>query len=197
MSIKPFEDFELYCPVDSMTIDKYTNILPHALIRIWKDYGFGSFAKGFLRTINPDEYQELINVTYAKDPSPIPVFTTGLGDIIVWDEGLYKNEKYYYFGILYYRHGRESMLITAQTLDDDDFFTDSLTDSDSYKNEFFWSQYMEALKINGKKPDYDECYGYVPLLGLGGAEKSKNLQIVKVKEHIMLINEMLGPIQQG
>ena len=32
---------------------------------------------------------------------------------------------------------------------------------------------------------FDECYGYVPLLGLGGSEKVDNLQKVKIKEHII------------
>jgi hypothetical protein len=42
---------------------------------------------------------------------------------------------------------------------------------------------------------YDECFGYVPLLGLGGFERVKNLQKVKIKEQLMLITELLGPFE--
>ena len=81
--IKPFADFELHQAADSAVIEKYTNVLPHALINIWKEYGFGSFAKGFLKTINPYEYLGLLNETYITDQNPIPIFTTALGDILV------------------------------------------------------------------------------------------------------------------
>ena len=64
MAIKPFEDFVLHATPNGNIIEKYTNILHHALIDVWKNYRFGSFAKGFLRTINPEEYQELLNETY-------------------------------------------------------------------------------------------------------------------------------------
>lgn len=42
---------------------------------------------------------------------------------------------------------------------------------------------------------YDECFGYVPLLALGGSEKVENLKKVKIKEHIKLITQMVGKIQ--
>ena len=193
-AIEPFKDFELHHAADAATIEKYTNVLPPALINVWKEYGFGTFAKGFMRTINPDEYQELLNETYIKESKPIPVFTTALGDIITWDDFPRVDGKIYCFEMVYYRYGNRSMIQAEWALDRDDFFTEDLTMSDIYKNVFFWGPYMEALKVHGVVPKYDECYGYVPLLGLGGKETVKNLQIVKIKEHIMLIKEMVGPV---
>ncbi|MCL2754009.1 MAG: DUF1851 domain-containing protein [Defluviitaleaceae bacterium] len=194
MAIKPFEDFVLHDTPDPAVIEKYTDVLPHAVINIWKDYGFGSFAKGFLKTINPDEYQELLNETYMKKTQPIPVFTTGLGDIIVWDKFVTADGVYNCFEIVFYRDGDTMFLCEVNDLDEDDFFTDNLTDSDTYKNEFFWGAYLEAVKIQRTTPAYDECYGYAPLLGLGGAEQVQNLQIVKIKEYITLIKEMVGNV---
>ncbi len=43
-------------------------------------------------------------------------------------------------------------------------------------------------------PAYDECYGYVPLLPLGGAEKAENLQKVKLREHLELMCQMQGGV---
>ena len=40
----------------------------------------------------------------------------------------------------------------------------------------------------------DECFGYVPLLGLGGSEKIDNLRKVKIREHIELIAKMTGKV---
>ena len=44
------------------------------------------------------------------------------------------------------------------------------------------------------KLEYDECFGYVPLLGLGGSEKVDNLDKVKIREHIEIITQLVGKI---
>ncbi|MBP1995846.1 hypothetical protein J2Z66_007488 [Paenibacillus eucommiae] len=43
--------------------------------------------------------------------------------------------------------------------------------------------------------DFDESFGYVPLLGLGGAEKVENLQKVKLKEHTSIVAQALDKIE--
>jgi len=43
--------------------------------------------------------------------------------------------------------------------------------------------------------EFDECYGYVPLLGLVGSEEVSNLSKVKIREHILLITELVGRIE--
>jgi len=196
-TIKPFADFKLFKAADNAIIEKYTNVLPQALIDIWKEYGFGSFAKGFLKTINPDEYQELLNETYISDCNSIPIFTTALGDILVLEDYIIDNENNgYLMTIVRYGKGEALGILPVESLDDDDFFTGVLTNSNSYKNRLFWGDYIEAVKKYGTIPEYDECYGYVTLLGLGGERTVKNMQIVKIKEHIMLIKEMVGPVQE-
>ena len=51
----------------------------------------------------------------------------------------------------------------------------------------------EALNMLGTV-SYDECYGYVPLLSLGGAEKPENLRKVKLREHLELMYQVQGEI---
>lgn len=55
------------------------------------------------------------------------------------------------------------------------------------------SQYVEAVEKIGKL-EHDECFGYVPLLGLGGSEKINNVSKVKIREHIELISQMTGKV---
>lgn len=57
-----------------------------------------------------------------------------------------------------------------------------------------WRPYPKASSKYGT-PNYDECFGYTPLLGLGGAENVENLKKVKLKEHILVITEFMGPVQ--
>ena len=194
---KPFADFKLHKPADESVIEKYTNVLPHALINIWKEYGFGTFAKGFLKTINPDEYQELLNKTYISKNNPIPIFTTALGSIMIWDISYFgpEKEECQVINIVRYRHGDDCLVTPILSLDDNDFFVEDLTDSNFYKNILFWGAYMEAVRLHKTIPEYDECYGYKKLLVLGGKRGADNMQIFKIKEHIILIKEMVGAVQ--
>ena len=43
--------------------------------------------------------------------------------------------------------------------------------------------------------EYDECFGYTPLLPLGGSEKVDNIKKVKIKPHIDLITQFVGRIE--
>ncbi len=43
--------------------------------------------------------------------------------------------------------------------------------------------------------EFDESFGYTPLLGIGGSEKIENLEKVKTKEHIEIITQMVGRIE--
>lgn len=75
-----------------------------------------------------------------------------------------------------------------------DFFFDDLGD-EAFKNKALdWSPYPQAVKKYGV-PEYDECFGYEPILGLGDLKKIDNLNKVKLVEHIYLIKEFMGPIK--
>lgn len=67
------------------------------------------------------------------------------------------------------------------------FFSD-LEDESFLDEELDWNPYPGAVNKYGQ-PAFNECFGYVPLLGLGGPEKAKNLIKVKLVEHIYLIKE--------
>ena len=84
---KVFEDFSLEYAVSNEVIEKYKGILPPQLIKAWQEYGFGSMLNGYYKLINPDEYIELLRETYLLDDTAIPIMTTGMGDIITWEQG--------------------------------------------------------------------------------------------------------------
>ena len=72
-------------------------------------------------------------------------------------------------------------------------FIQNLADDYFLEKYFQIPQYAEAVKKLGKL-EYDECFGYVPLLGLGGSEKIENLNKVKIREHVELISKTVGKI---
>lgn len=150
-------------------------------MNIWRNYGLGSMYNGYIKIINPEEFQELLNETYFRGKISVPILVTAFGDIITLEEGQY-------IGMVKYKNGSFGMLAANFNR-----FMQNLTEDYYMKKYFQISQYAEAVKKLGEL-EHDECFGYVPLLGLGGSEKVDNLDKVKIREHIELISQMVGNI---
>lgn len=175
------EDFNVISTVSNELINKYKTKLPEEVVMIWQEYGFGTFYNGYLKVINPDEYKSLIEKSYFMGNVSIPIFATAFGDVLTWEENKY-------VGILKYRYNDNDIIS-----DGFEFFIDDVTDGELDEEYLSISQYNEAIKKYGSL-EYDECFGYVPLLALGGKESVDNLKKVKIREHIALITEMVGEI---
>jgi len=106
---------------------------------------------------------------------------TAFGDIITWEKGKY-------VGIVEYRYGRNDIIVTGF-----DIFISLLSD-ESFLNDYLKIDfYKEAVGRFGEL-SYDECFGYVPILAIGGKETIDSLAKVKIKEHIALITEFIDCI---
>lgn len=174
-----FSDFKLHKKVNVDTINKYKDIVGEDIVKVWEKYGFGSTFKGYLKIINPDDIQELLEKTYSDHFDDIPVFVTGIGDIIACNS---KGT----FEILDYRHKRVKVLWVNREIQWDFFWDDYCQ-----KRYLQYNPYFEAVEKYGE-PEYDECYGYEPLLSLGGKERVDNLKKVNYKAHIKLMSEKQG-----
>ena len=173
-----FEDFKLVKEVPREIIDKYRDKLGEDVIEIWEKYGFGSTFKGYLKIVNPDDLQELLEETYPVPLEEIPVFVTGMGDIIAYDN---RGN----FVILDYRHQRIKVLWVRQKIKWYYF-------NDEFQERYWqWNPYFEAVEKYGE-PEYDECFGYEPLLSLGGDESVDFLSKVNYKINIYLISDIQG-----
>ncbi|MFP7476963.1 T6SS immunity protein Tdi1 domain-containing protein [Terribacillus saccharophilus] len=179
-------DFKRLSKVDVATIIKYMDLLPRELIEVWKTFGYGTFMNGFFKIINPDEYSTLVKDTYIRNRGTIPIFTTSMGDIILFEKD--ENQESYIV-MVNYRKGKTKVLASKYTL-----FLKFLEEDAFKQRALEWLPYPEALE-KYEAPEYDECFGYTPLLGLGGTEKVENLKKVKLKEHILIITEFMGPVQ--
>ncbi|MCD7742143.1 MAG: DUF1851 domain-containing protein [Ruminococcus sp.] len=175
------EGFNFSAAAPEEIIKKYSSTLPKTLIEIWKSQGFGTIMDGYLKIINPDEYADIFNNSYYRSDVAIPIIVTAFGDIITW-------EKNKYVGIVQYRYGKSDLMITRF-----DLFLMLLKDNSFTKQYFNLEMYKDAISLYGK-PNYDECFGFVPILAIGGSEKVDNLKIVKTKEHIALIAEIIGEV---
>jgi len=181
-----FKDFKKVSEVEESTINNYNYILPEALIEAWKTYGYGTFMNGYLKVINPDDFSSLVNNTYLRSKGTIPIFSTSMGDVILFERD--ENQESYLV-MVNYRKGKIKMLASKYSL-----FLRFLEEDAFRQRALDWLPYPEAIEIY-KELEYDECFGYTPLLGLGGAEKVENLKKVKLKEHILIITEFMGQVQ--
>ncbi|MDQ0497189.1 T6SS immunity protein Tdi1 domain-containing protein [Paenibacillus brasilensis] len=175
-------DFIPYDKIEGKTITKYRGKVPDELLNIWEKFGAGSIKKGYLKLINPDDFIDVLNTSYFRSEISVPIFTTSMCDIITFEENKYLR-------LVKYRRGNFSIIPTSFNL-----FLSDLLDEAFCNRHLDWGQYEGAVEKLGV-PTYTDGFGYVPLLGLGGAEKVENLQKVRVLEHIQLITEMMGAIE--
>lgn len=175
------KDYVKFRDIDVSRIEQYKGRLPEELFDFWREFGLGTFYNGYLKAIDPNEYIELVQQSYFDGEVTIPIFATAFGDIITWEDNKY-------IGILKYRYQDSDIISTGF----EDFFEEveeGVLDDDY----FTIKKYNAAVKKYGEL-EYDECFGYVPLLALGGKESVKNLKKVKMREHIALIAELTDGI---
>jgi len=178
-----FGDFILEEKVSDKIIDIYNRNIPEKVLEVWRKYGFGSILNGYLKIVNPEEFQVLLDDVYVRNKDAIVLFTTSMGDLIIWEDNKYLK-------LLNFRRGKIKGLSAGFKF----FFSDLQEDESFYQSDLDWLPYPEAVSRYGV-PQFNECFAYVPILGLGGPENVENLSKVKLIEHIYLISQFMGPIQ--
>jgi hypothetical protein len=174
-------DFVPVAAAPPATIERYRGRVPDRMIELWQMLGYGAGVSGFIKLIDPDLYREQIGDSLHR-ASMIPLFATGMADVIVWDEVERKNR------ILRYRYGRFNAF-----LNDIDLLLTDFADPAALAEDYLWAPYPEAVARYGA-PAFDECFAYTPLLALGGPEKVEHLEKAKLTTHIALITQLAGPI---
>ncbi|QBO37453.1 DUF1851 domain-containing protein [Periweissella cryptocerci] len=182
------KDFKKESDVPKETIEKYRNILPFELIEVWENYGFGSFYSGYLKTVNPDEYTDVLDEAAPFFSKGNVIFTTGLADVITWEEPQAAEANGYAYLVMF-RNGEFKGLATRNL----EFFFEDIINEDVFQRneELLATPYFEAVKQQGE-PAYDEAFGYTPLLVLGGHDSIESLQKVDLMAHIALISAFHG-----
>lgn len=170
-------------------VAQYRDVVPPELIEVWEQYGFGTFCDGYLKIVNPTDYTDLLVDTYARTSSPNPtqipplvLFATSMGDLLVWERG--------YLVLVDFRHSNTNVAGKNFKV-----LFRNLADEGYLKHTLQWEPYPDARARLGE-PAFDECFGYVPLLALGGPELVENLEKVKLREHIALISQFAGLLER-
>lgn len=180
---KKYPDYTIVEKPSKEIIKKYNGFLPKELIQFWTEYRFGIYMNGFLKFVNPDDYQDVFEEAYDNSLDNEIVFAiTAFGDFLGWAGTTIINVKFRYG--FYNYVGTENMSYTF-----DENFTD-----DTYVNNVLSAENFLRTKSKLDDLTFDECFGYFPLLILGGSEKPEYLDKVKIREYILLINQFAGQI---
>lgn len=51
--------------VPNSSIERYKNKLPEQLLKYWEDFGWCGYAEGLFWTVNPQDYESLLNTWLA------------------------------------------------------------------------------------------------------------------------------------
>ncbi|RZJ56709.1 MAG: DUF1851 domain-containing protein [Hymenobacter sp.] len=189
-----FTDFLAHFPTYNLVaqptpelLARYQGLVPTELLTIWTQYGFGTFCEGYLKIVNPADYADLLADTYqlTSTPSsspPLVLFATAMGDLLIWERG--------YIVLIDYRHGQTKVVGKYIEL-----FFRNLIDSEYKADKLIYEPYLTARARLGE-PAFEECFGYVPLLALGGPELESHLEKVKLREHLALIGQVSGLLER-
>jgi len=147
-------------------------LIPPSVKVFLSEVGISHFANGYLWTLQPNEYVELINEWLPFPERCIPILRTAMADII------------------YIRNG-EIMILNSNwglvdyTIDEDAMFFNHFLTNDDYLKDVFNKSLFDELQ--DKSLDLDECFGFNQILALGGNEKAENLYRVGMLEYLDIL----------
>jgi hypothetical protein len=175
------KDVRTYEPAPPELVEQYANVLPDILINTWKESGFQSFSRGFLWTVNPNEYRDIIaEFVYEYQVNDLNVvFRTAFGDMIF----AYR-KKLYHFSAVTMRHSELTGALEA-------VLEIHLAEREFLNSIFFFNLFKQAMKKLGEV-SVDEVYGFFPVLPLGGELDIDNVRKVNLRAHLHLLSQTGG-----
>jgi hypothetical protein len=177
--------------VPTASLERYRGHLPNKLLQYWQTYGWSGYADGLFWTVNPDEFE--------------PVVDAWLGETPFMEEDAYHLIARGAFGELHFFGERTGQMLRIVAVDGimmppskcsrhgPDFkiqiFFGSLS-RDSHDIERRGGPlFARTLKKLGPLR-HDEMYGFVPALALGGTPTLDHVQKVKAVEHLVMLAQL-------
>jgi len=155
---------------------------PDEISFLQKEYSESFFLDGFLSLVSPSEYKEILDDIYTPYQEPSTCFAKdAFGSLYVWENKSIK--------LINIRHGISEIIGRKPSV----FFNLKMTDKGFLAKRLSIETFYQAKEKLGPLA-YDECYGYEPILALGGAERVENIRKVKIKEHIAIVSQLIGKI---
>lgn len=169
--------------IDPTVIDARVGRVPDEIVEAWREHGTAFLGDdGFMRLVDPDRADRMLEGVIGFPDGGTVVFSTGLGDLVAYVSGRW--------WVVMFRWGT----IDVSAPDATPAFL-AMVQSDAGLDRFCERRpYPDAARRDGI-PGPDQCYGFVPLLALGGPPTADHLQLGGLWEHIALIVQLAGSPQ--
>ncbi|HCL5254181.1 TPA: DUF1851 domain-containing protein [Salmonella enterica] len=181
--------------VPDESIKKWEGLLPATLIELWKNEGWGSYRNGLISFVNPDEYDDVLDLW--------------LEDTQLEEEDSYHVIAKTAFGSLYIFGESTGMRLIINPL-----YNQIVCFSDTKRSEL--NEEIESFLGFGEPEDYDweddngnyffekaiakfgplgqhEMFAFEPAYVLGGQLKFNDLNKVDCRVHLILLRELSSP----
>ena len=180
--IKTYGDLSKTGQIPHADLAGIEDVLPTELVELLHK-GEGSYMKGFLWIVNPQEFKQIVDDIYVPLSNPAICFARdAFGSLFLWEDN----------SVIYVDINNSKQEVVGRKINV--FFDLKLTDSGFLSKKTAYDKFVVAEQLLGP-PEQDECYGYFPLLGMGGAGRIDNLKKVKPKEYLAIVAQTLGKIE--
>lgn len=166
-------------PAPQDIIDTYQNRLPAPLLKEWQESGWCSYSKGLIWLVNPSDFREVVEDWLDPSEDALVFGRTAFGDLFLW-----RNNEVQFFSTQYAK-------IVNLTGDITLFFEYSLCSKIFLNDALDHKLFLKALKQLGQL-EQDECYGFEPVLALGGSGEIDTVRKVKLREYLGLLSQVAG-----
>lgn len=174
-----FPQFSQSAPLDADLLERYSGRVPEPVSTAWAEHGSGLIGEdGYIRLLDPDHALRMLDGVIGMPTGTVPVFVTGMGDLVLWIDPL--------FHLVRFRRGTIEAFHPDAAALIADLQQDRVLDEVMERG-----PYTAALPRLGV-PTIDQCFGYVPLLALGGPEDPARLDRGGLWEHLALIVHLAG-----
>jgi hypothetical protein len=203
------EDFEVFIEefgeatqrveVPETSIEKWRGKLPDQLLSYWKEEGWCAYANGLFWTVDPDEYEDLIdewleNTKLEQLDSFHVIARSAFGDLYACGE---KTGRSVTVACPLNKISALPKGLKPKSKEDLDlsirsFFSSSDLSRFNLKDESGKPLFQRAVERLGKLAT-DEMYGFEPALVLGGKMRIENLVKVNTDIHLTILRQLAAP----
>jgi hypothetical protein len=171
------EEFQPVSPIEETTINQYADSVPPELAELWRTKGAGFIGDGYFRLVDPARAAKMMS-PFMKTPGPV-ILLTAMADFVYTTNGVFLVVKPRF-------NSTEPAQISFDQL------LGLLEPNPTVRqNTWDWEPYPQAA-TQGGVPGFEECYGFVPLLAVGGRPDPANLQKAGVYQHIGICGQLGG-----
>ncbi|PTT89447.1 GAD-like domain protein [Pelomonas sp. HMWF004] len=195
--ISEFGEAQARREVPEDVIDRWKGRLPEKLLHYWKQEGWCGYADGLFWTVNPDDYEDLVDEwlegTSLEEVDSFHVIArSGLGLLYLFGEqtGCGVRIDCSLHAIFAHDLKRKSQDEIEQRLPW--FFSNLEPKANDLKDANRVPLFKRALTALGPLAE-DEMYGFEPALVLGGEMTLGHLRKVKLIQHLMILRQLAPP----